>query len=140
MTVEASLKMKKPWLAGLLNLILPGLGFIYLMGIGSVIGGIILVIFTFYGNASPVFWILFGAGFPDIATWTVWALIICVSSVHIARWKNRKIIGKADLAHVSSKPSTVQSTADGIVYCPSCGTEVKSRYVFCARCGKKTKE
>ena len=57
---KISSKIKKPWITGLLDIILPGLGFIYLMGIGSIIAGIILMIITYYMNASPVFWIFFG--------------------------------------------------------------------------------
>jgi len=138
---ESYLKIKKPWIAGLLNIILPGLGFVYLMGVFSVIGGIMVMIFTFYLNASPVFWIVYGAGIPDISSWIFWGIIICaVSSVHITRWRNKKIGGKTSgMTQASSQKNVSQPVVDSVTYCPKCGTEVKSRYVFCAKCGEPVK-
>ena len=131
MRYKNSSKIKKPWLVGLLDIILPGLGFIYLRGIGSVIAGVILMIITYYMNASPVFWILFGAGIRNISTWIFWAIIICAVSVNIARWKNRKIIGETGTGNIPTK-----STAESVTICSSCGAEIQPRYVFCAKCGE----
>ena len=103
MRYKNSSKMKKPWLVGLLDIILPGLGFIYLRGIGSVMVGILLMIITYYMNASPVFWIWFGAGIRNISTWMFWALVICAISVNIAKWKNRKIMKKIEQGHNTSQ-------------------------------------
>jgi DNA-directed RNA polymerase subunit RPC12/RpoP len=131
MIYKNSSKIKKPWLVCLLDVILPGLGFIYLKSLGSIIAGIIVMVITYYMNASPLFWLWFGVGIRNISTWTFWALIICAISVNITRLKNRKILKKIDQGHNTSQIPTEKGKI-----CPSCGTKAESVYVFCAKCGE----
>ena len=111
------------------------------MGVFSVIGGIIVMMITFYMNASPVFWLFFGAGIPHISSWTVWAFIICAPiSVAITRWRNKKIEEKTSgMTQSSQKKDISQSLVNKEMYCPKCGTEIKSRYIFCIKCGEPVK-
>ena len=89
--------MKKPWLAGLLNLISPGLGFIYVGTVGWILGGIILLLFTLGGRFTPVVWPFTGAGVPQISAWIGLVIFTTPLCTYGARRKNRKIMKKTEL-------------------------------------------
>ncbi|RLG53340.1 MAG: hypothetical protein DRO00_04345 [Thermoproteota archaeon] len=97
---------KKPWLAALLNLVLPGLGFIYVGGLGWIVVGIVLIVF-FWG-LSPIAWFLVtGAGLKEISGWTVLALITGPLGVYAAGRKNKKM--QELISPQLPRPETLQS-------------------------------
>ena len=81
---------KKAWLAALLNLLLPGLGFMYVGGIAWVVVGIILI--AFFWRLSPIAcFLVTGAGPGEISAWIILALITGSLGAYLARRKNRKM-------------------------------------------------
>ncbi|RLG45291.1 MAG: hypothetical protein DRN90_05325 [Thermoproteota archaeon] len=102
---------KKPWLAALLNLLLPGLGFVYVGGLVWIILGAILIIF-FWG-LSPIAWFFVtGAGIGQISAWTIFALITAPLGIYAARRRNKKMQEQQELvAPLTPKPETQPSLA-----------------------------
>ena len=132
---EKPLKMKKPWLAALLNFILPGLGFIYVGTVGWIIGGIILLLFTLSGKYTPVVWLVTGAGIPEISAWFVLALFTTPICIYAVNRRNRKIKNKAKSTH--APPLTPAPQLPTTTVCPRCGAELRAGAKFCHRCGAK---
>jgi len=100
---------KKPWLAALLNLLLPGLGFVYVGGLVWIILGAILIIF-FWGF-SPIAWFFVtGAGIGQISAWTILALITAPLGIYAARRRNKKMQEQQELVTPRPpKPETIPS-------------------------------
>lgn len=112
---------KKPWLAGLLSLILPGLGHFYA---GSIIIG-------FIGLGLFILWLLSNIYYPPSYPWfsfipSTWQLIIYASIAGHAFWTakkwNRDIIKES----INNKSSV----------CPDCGFEDTKTEEYCINCGK----
>lgn len=132
---EKPVKMKKPWLAALLNFILPGLGFIYVGTVGWIVGGIILIVVTLVGKFTPVVWPITGAGIPQISGWFVLALLTSPICQYGAKRRNRKIGDKAKLTEAQPPPPITYRDK-----CPFCGLEIQPEDVFCPNCGRKIRE
>lgn len=78
--LEKATKAKKPWIAAVLNLIFPGVGFFYIGSTKSIIGGMILFLLTLQGlSVNPVHP---GAG--------GWAIIWAIIGYYVAKRHNKR--------------------------------------------------
>jgi hypothetical protein len=69
-------KKKNPWVAAILNLLLPGLGFAYLGGPALIISGIVLLI---SGAAIEVIYIKHTVGMSSTPSYWVWSVFAALS-------------------------------------------------------------
>ena len=69
--------------------------------------------------------------------------ILGIIGVHFAIWMGLVRIIKGEKKSIQSpqlvRDKLIEPVADSVTYCSSCGTEVKSGYVFCAKCGEPVK-
>jgi hypothetical protein len=73
---ETDVKKKNPWVAAILNLLLPGIGFAYLGGPALIVSGIVLFI---SGAAIEVIYIKHTAGMASASTYWVWSALAALS-------------------------------------------------------------
>lgn len=122
---QKSLKSpKKPWLAGLLSLILPGLGHFYA---GSIIMG-------FIGLGLFILWLLSNIYYPPSYPWPAfvpsgWQLVIYASIAVHAFWTAKK----------ANRSIIKEATINRSIICPDCGAENDKNMEYCINCGKDLK-
>jgi pilus assembly protein TadC len=70
------MKRKNPWVAAILNLLLPGIGFAYLGTPSLIISGIVLFV---SGIAIELIYIKHTAGMASSTSYWVWAVVAALS-------------------------------------------------------------
>ena len=74
------MKKKNPWVAAILNLLLPGIGFAYLGGPALIVSGIVLFI---SGAAIEIIYIKYTVGMASTPSYWVWSVLGAVSLAFI---------------------------------------------------------
>jgi hypothetical protein len=86
------MKRKNPWVAAILNLLLPGIGFAYLGTPGLIISGIILFV---SGIAIELIYIKHTAGMASSSSYWIWSVLAALSLALITfvltKLRNRSI-------------------------------------------------
>ncbi len=95
----------------MLNLLLSGLGFVYVGGLLWIILGAILIFF--FWRLSPIVrFLVTGASIGEISAWTIFALITAPLGIYAARRRNKKMQERQELiAPLTPKSETQQSLA-----------------------------
>lgn len=70
------MKKKNPWVAAILNLLLPGLGFAYLGGPALIVSGIVLFV---SGAAIEVIYIKHTVGMASTSSYWIWSVFAALS-------------------------------------------------------------
>ena len=70
------MKKKNPWVAAILNLLLPGLGFAYLGGPALIVSGVVLFI---SGAAIEVIYAKYTVGMASTASYWIWSVLAALS-------------------------------------------------------------
>jgi len=86
------MKKKNPWVAAILNLLLPGIGFAYLGGPALIVSGIVLFI---SGAAIEIIYMKHTVGMASTPSYWVWsvlaALSLAVTTYVLTSVRNRSI-------------------------------------------------
>lgn len=124
------MKQKRPWLAALLNVIFPGVGFVYLSKAFYITGGIILILLsvigfllllTVEGTGGAIVFIFFISLFYVIA--------LAAIGYESARQINLNI--------EKSIQNNTEPTTELDIHCANCGFENPIDSIFCIKCGNK---
>jgi 4-amino-4-deoxy-L-arabinose transferase-like glycosyltransferase len=124
---------KNPWVAAILNFLLPGIGFIYCGTTPFIIGGAILFIISIWATVTS-YKSMFEASTLILSFLPAifWAALGYVAAEYV----NKQMLPPMP-SPVAVPPSTSTAVPQEKIYCVYCGAENPADAVFCRKCGKK---
>lgn len=132
------MKRKNPWIAAILNFLIPGIGFIYLGTTPFIIGGAVLFIFVILETAITWSTILDPL---TIALSFLFAFFWATLGYVAAEYVNKHV--PPPTPAVPSEPlrapalSPPAPTPSLKIHCVYCGAKNPTDAIFCQKCGKE---
>lgn len=155
------MKRKSPWLAALLNVLLPGLGFIYIGKALYITSGILLILISVIDalllfEIESTFKNIVMVAFSSI----LWAIALAIIGYEAAKQVNLNITGRSKYCiscgarneidadycikckqkFISVEPPAVNPKIESNMFCTHCGFKNPFDSIYCIKCGDKLKK